>query len=797
MTRGGLGLAALLILVSVVFENCSSFVATPSPVTRPSPQTSTSGGAPATTITGLPPSKTPLPILHAYNNFFTAPPLNQPYSFDATTASIPFSFVYGGQPFLNWQYQAPTNDPMTWSYIDPSGVLKVSVHMMIFNDNPNYSAVEWYLSFENIGQVLISAPISKVNVADLGFLNATGWAVVDSASGALGDSSSSDGSTATPTVSDFTPQQTVLAKNGSIGWSSSQGRSSSGRLPYFAIEQNGGGGVVLAIGWSGQWHAQFAVDATGTNMGFKAGQETFSAQLLPGESVRTPSVLAMPWAKGNRVAGQNYFRQLMQKHFYPKNADGTALKPIAAASNGALGHPWEANSASELISAINAVSASGLALNTWWADTGWYPVVTSAQNSSLYNQLLTSSADNLWLSGLGDWVADPARFASGYLPVSQAAANAGLKSLLWFEPERMSQPALNFSLYNNSGWLLADPVKALNDSIIFGLVDFSNPAISSTNAKTPGAMVSLIENQISRYQINIFRQDMNINQILKYWQNADAASSSSLGLQRAGLTEAKYIFGLYNFWDELRNHFPGLIIDNCASGGRRLDFEALSRTVALWRSDRVWDAVEQQEQMLGLSYWLPLQGRGSDPDGSQYPLQYKIRSGYGWSSAYAFNWLNLPADQLNLLKIETGALFGATSPLGPNTPLSEIFTGDYYPISYSQKAFPAVASAPPAGQSNGTIPDYTGSSSVWVGWQFDRPDLNAGLVQGFRRSTTAPAAFSYVLQGLNSAANYLVSDLDSPGVSTKYPGATLMATGLLLNCPSAPCAKVYTYLIAP
>ena len=47
----------------------------------------------------------------------------------------------------------------------------------------------------------------------------------------------------------------------------------------------------------------------------------------------------------------------------------------------------------------------------------------------------------------------------------------------------------------------------------------------------------------------------------------------------------RYIEGLYEMWDELRAKNPGLVIDNCASGGRRIDLEAISRSVALWQSD--------------------------------------------------------------------------------------------------------------------------------------------------------------------------------------------------------------------
>ena len=42
---------------------------------------------------------------------------------------------------------------------------------------------------------------------------------------------------------------------------------------------------------------------------------------------------------------------------------------------------------------------------------------------------------------------------------------------------------------------------------------------------------------------------------------------------RSGINEMKHIEGLYAFLDYLLEHKPSLVIDNCAGGGRRLDFE--------------------------------------------------------------------------------------------------------------------------------------------------------------------------------------------------------------------------------
>ena len=81
------------------------------------------------------------------------------------------------------------------------------------------------------------------------------------------------------------------------------------------------------------------------------------------------------------------------------------------------------------------------------------------------------------------------------------------------------------------------------------------------------------------------------------------------------MTEIRHIEGLYAMWDELRQRHPGLAIDNCASGGRRIDLETTMRSFPLWRSDfsdvggpehgaRL--QIGDQSQTAGLSRWIPL-----------------------------------------------------------------------------------------------------------------------------------------------------------------------------------------------
>ena len=73
---------------------------------------------------------------------------------------------------------------------------------------------------------------------------------------------------------------------------------------------------------------------------------------------------------------------------------------------------------------------------------------------------------------------------------------------------------------------------------------------------------------------------------LAYWRAADVPD-------RQGITEIRYVTGLLAYWDELRRRRPDMLIDTCASGGRRNDLETLRRAVPLWRSDYAFEPVRR------------------------------------------------------------------------------------------------------------------------------------------------------------------------------------------------------------
>jgi len=134
---------------------------------------------------------------------------------------------------------------------------------------------------------------------------------------------------------------------------------------------------------------------------------------------------------------------------------------------------------------------------------------------------------------------------------------------------------------------------------------------------------------------------------------------------------------------------PNLLIDNCASGGRRVDLEAVSRALVLWRSDNTCDmldhnpntvaaaAFKNQLMSAGLNRYLPF-----STVGQMGATPYLFRSGFngGISFGEDIRGKDYPRE---LLKqgIAKGRGFGSIS------------TGNFYPLSEATRILATVSHA--------------------------------------------------------------------------------------------------------
>lgn len=551
---------------------------------------------------------------------------------------LPFSFRYGGETSRNflpqWKRSVEVKEldgrrkGVTWRFSDAKTGLSLRAEAVIYSDFP---AVEWVLWFRNDGSSW-SPLLEDVRAldADLPMPEAT-RAVLFYNRGTNIDA------TPLPEGNEFQPAEVDLMPGDRREFEPYGGRPSDTVMPFFNLSgPENKAGVFFAIGWTGQWSAEFKRESSG-ELVVTSGIKRMRASLAPGEEMRTPSILVMTWQGADRDDGQNQFRRLLLEHYTPRIGGKTVVPPISAGPHGVI--RFELTTEANLLECIRNIASNNVPVENFWLDAGWYSCPEEPSG---------------WDKTTGTWVPDPVRFPNGLRPVADAAKEHGMDFLVWFEPERVMP---NTWLYDNHPeWLLAPadflPARSYQAASNFRLLDFGNPEALAWAEK-------YFSDFIREQGVTIFRMDSNLHTAL-YWQNDEPSA-------RVGMRETRHVMGLYDFWDSLVANNPGLKLDICSGTGSRIDFEVMRRAMNLTRADGAWwNPVSDQGKTIGHAPWTPHTGIGTVSDDL-----YRFRSGMGAVFCANLNWLST-----------NEADWARWKPLMQTVnELREVYEGDFYPLT--------------------------------------------------------------------------------------------------------------------
>ncbi len=601
----------------------------------------------------------------------------------------PFSFSYGGKSsneFLRtWKHtisRLTTEDENQVCYLvtyrDKETGLKVECEVTGWKDA---NAVEWVLRFENLSQNATPA-ISKAQTIDATFFSPANNLppIVYYAEGSKASRS------------DFAPRKKTLQPKDSLVMTPQGGRSSDGAFPFFNIQTSTNEGVVVAIGWTGTWNSCIST-LDNRRLNLTAGLKHLDAGLLPGEKIRLASVCLLFWQGADRMVGHNQFRRFMLAH-HSRKVDGKPVYyPMFCGFN--WGDPEPCNeytcmTTEYAIALVQRTYLFGFSPEAFWLDAGWY---TEASDYK---------AGKNWYNTVGNWVPDAKRFPNTLRPISDYIHRQdGAKFMVWFEPERV---------YKGSRWDMEHPewmLAAGGDNRLFNL---GNPEACRWMSHTIG-------NILEENGIDYYRQDFNIAPESIWLANDEEG--------RRGMTEVKYIMGLYDYWDYLLNRFPSLLIDNCASGGRRIDYETMLRSAPMWRTDYNYgEPVGYQCHTYGLEFFLPQHATGS-----YHVNSFDSRSSLG--SAVVFNWKLTQQGESFTDMQRTQQEFEEVRPY---------FYEDFYPLS--------------------GIGDLTGDN-IWLAYQLHRPADDSGYIVAFRRANCEAPSYEVKLSGLQHTRTYRLFNKDT------------------------------------
>ncbi len=596
------------------------------------------------------------------------------------TSEPPFSFTYDGvssREFLkSWTFERreyafdngvrANGRACEYRWTDPKTKLVVAANVRYLDP---YGAADWIVTFENQGSA--DTPLIE-NVLALDATLCFGADMVPWTIHTLkGDNCD---------ATSWAPLDRELDADKEVAFAPVGGRSSNGAFPFWNIlprkttETEHTDGVFFALGWTGQWNANFTrVKDKRSLLRATAGMETFASVLRPGEKIRMPRALYMPWS-GDRVASQALFGRMMMENFTPKSDRHPVRLDLVEQCFDRYYRKragWERCDAQiESAQALKAIGGTA-----YWFDAAWFPVG--------------------FPNGVGNWYSDKTNFPNGVEELGVALKAMDMRFILWFEPERVAAnteianeyPDYVFGGKNGGLYKLNDPAarKFLQERLLKCVKDF---------------------------KVDVYRNDFNIDPY-SYWLTADEPN-------RKGMTEIRYVEGLYETWDALIAANPGLWIDNCASGGRRIDLETLSRSVPLWRSDTCcWPGHPEWDQAhtVGIAQFLPLYSCSSWSSD-----EYTFRSAANPGAIMQYDFLDTTYDQAR-----------AKASLDEAKTYQKFWYGDFYPLT--------------------PVPEGVTST---VAWQLHRADLDAGLIYVFRQSDSRYPMVEIQPREIDFDAEYLV-----------------------------------------
>lgn len=602
-----------------------------------------------------------------------------------SSSSYPFTFTVDGVKWNPDEWTKTVTDASEEIYtggktkyiIFTKDSLEVKTEVTVFEKN---ASAQWKVFIKNTGNTN-SGVISDFYALDSLF--ATGKADIYYSIGS--DTNAGDFSLV---------KKSLSAKR---TFSANDGKPTEKYLPYFNVNGEETG-IVFGIGWTGQWDAEFSQKDGKTAV--KVRQQNFNAYLLPGEEVRSPLVSLTFYDNDNALKGFNQFRKWITDCVYPENVTKNQYLVMEVAG------PESKRTSDEIIEILDGLDDDVFEhTDAFWMDAGWYS----------YNEG--------WYDGVGNWTVDTARYDNGIIELSTYAKDKGLGHVLWYEPERVFRDTVFYKKgMENEQWL----IDTGDDNVMWNLADED-----ALKFYCEYLTASMIENGVT-----IYRQDFNFAP-LEYWQKADNEYYDG----RTGICENHYVTNLYRFLDYITENIDGLIIDNCASGGKRLDLEMTFRSIPFWRSDYncavhsdLFEAT--QSQTYGISFWLPMSGTA-----------HNMTSEYSSRSAIT---------PLMLMDF-----FAHTHPdFDYHHEQKECMSGNYFPLDFGSY-----------------------DKNKMLSMQYMSEDGADGVVLVYKRGGVNKNEYTVTLNGLSSDVQYEISDFDGIIETKKYTGSELMSDGLTIPLP--------------
>lgn len=362
--------------------------------------------------------------------------------------------------------------------------------------------------------------------------------------------------------------------------SSKRGSSSHHQNPFAAIvDRDAGEEHGNAYGFNFVYSGNFLFSADpdpygGARVIMGINPEGFGWRLKPGEEFTAPEVV-MVYSGDGIGAMSRTFHRLYSKHLI-RGAWADVKRPL-------LINNWEATgmdfTGDKLVTF--AERAKELGIDMLVMDDGWFGRRDDDKSS------------------LGDWFVNEEKLGGPLNDFIKRINDLGIKFGIWFEPEMVSRDSDLYRLHPD--WCIHVPGREKSIARYQYVLDYSRKEVRDY-------IYSLMHGILSENNIAYVKWDFN--------RNLSEVGSAALPAENQREVFHRYVLGVYEIMDRLTSDFPGLLLENCSSGGGRFDPGMLYYSPQIWTSDNT-DPIERLSIQFGTSLCYPASTMGAHVSASK------------------------------------------------------------------------------------------------------------------------------------------------------------------------------------
>ncbi|MBR5152895.1 MAG: alpha-galactosidase [Clostridia bacterium] len=283
---------------------------------------------------------------------------------------------------------------------------------------------------------------------------------------------------------------------------------------------------------SWQWEISDIADMMYLKLSGPTEQENqWYKELMPGESFES--------VKACITVGDTFTSALKEMTLYRREIieDNDANRKLPVIFNDYMNCLMADPTTEKMIPVIDRAAEAGA--DYYCMDAGWY-------------------ADGTWWETVGEWMPCAWRFPGGIKEVFDYIKAKGMVPGIWLEIEVMGINCPILDQFDDACFFMRHGKK---------VIDHGRYQLDFRNQKVRDFATGVVDRLVSEYGVGYFKIDYNIESGAGTEVDADSFGDGLLEHNRAYLS-----------WiDEIKEKYPELILENCGSGGLRMEYALLSK----------------------------------------------------------------------------------------------------------------------------------------------------------------------------------------------------------------------------